>query len=54
MKVYFIYDRNFGNFVPEVFVNRKKAEHKLRSFPLYTPKHYDRYNWEIIELEVIK
>ena len=54
MKVYFIDDRNFGNFIPEVFLKQEKALQKLGSFPLYTSKHFDKYNWQIIELEVIK
>ena len=54
MKVYFIFDRNFGNFIEEVFRDKQKAEEKLKTFPLYTSKHFDRYNWKIIELEVIK
>jgi len=54
LKVYFIFDRNFGNFIPEVFLKKEKALKKLDSFPLYTSKHFDRYSWEIIELEVIE
>ena len=52
-KVFFIFDRNYGNFRETVYCIKAQAESALAEAEKRNKELYNnRYNWQIVELTV--